>query len=362
MKNKNIYSLLIVIFLLITGCSTVPDGGQSGSRVQITDSTGQTLVLDEVPRRIAIAGKATVMVQDAVFLFEEAEDRVVALENRNQSAFGFLPVVVSDFEEKEFIEMNAGPEQIAAVNPDLVIMKNFLKDSLGASLESLDIPVFYLNLETPEAFYQDITALGELFANPGRAEEINRFYQERVELVESLTADLSSETKPSVLVLEYSDRGGETAFSVPPVSWLQTRMVETAGGTPIWKELEVSGGWTVITLDQIAAWNPDQVYIIDYQGNAAEVTERLRENELWSSLKAVENDHLYAFAFDFYSWDQPDTRWILGLEWLATKIHPENAPKIDILEQVEEFYVTLYRLDQETIAENVIPKLTGDLP
>ncbi|MDZ7844673.1 MAG: ABC transporter substrate-binding protein [Anaerolineales bacterium] len=362
MKKTNFFILLMVGLLMVTGCSPVSGGNQADSSVQITDSTGQTLVLDEVPQRIAVAGKATVMVQDAVFLFEEAEDRVIALENRNQSAFGFLPVVDPTFEQKEFIEMNAGPEQIAAVNPDLVIMKNFLKDSLGASLESLDIPVFYLDLETPEAFYQDVTALGELFANPARAEEINRFYQERVELVESLTADLSPEQKPSVLVLEYSDRGGETAFSVPPVSWLQTRMVEIAGGTPIWKGMDAGGGWSVVTLDQIAAWNPDQIYIIDYQGKAAEVTERLRENDIWSSLKAVENDQLYAFAFDYYSWDQPDTRWILGLEWMASKIHPENAPEIDILEQVEEFYVTLYRLDQETIAEDVISKLTGDLP
>jgi len=361
-KRKQSFLLVFALALILVGCSTLGVEAPGGDVMQVTDSTGHTVTLKELPERAAIAGKATVMVQDAVFLFEAAEERVAALENRRQSAFGFLPVVVPNFEEKEFFEMNAGPEQIAAVNPDLVIMKNFLRESLGSSLESLDIPVLYLNLEKPEVFYQDITALGEVFGNPERAEEINSYYQERVEKVQDLTADLEEGEKPSVLILEHSDRGGEVAFSVPPVSWLQTTMVEMAGGKPIWKDLEASGGWTVVTVDQIASWDPDQIYILDYQGQAEKVTKELAEDELWSNLRAVKNDQLFAFAFDFYSWDQPDTRWILGLQWLTTKVHPELAEQIDILDEVDQFYQTLYRMDQETIEAEVVPKLTGDLP
>ncbi|MFV1949498.1 MAG: hypothetical protein ACC633_06140 [Anaerolineales bacterium] len=79
-------------------------------------------------------------------------------------------------------------------------------------------------------------------------------------------------------------------------------------------------------------------------------------------MRAVKNDQLFAFAFDFYSWDQPDTRWILGLQWLATKIYPDLTGEIDILAEVNSFYSELYGMDQDTIDAEVIPRLSGDLP
>ena len=361
MFRKHGWLLFLLVAFLTVGCALGSEAVPGRETIEVTDSTGHTLALEGLPERVVIAGKATVMVQDTVFLFEEAEERVVALENRKQSAFSFLPVVDPGLEEKEMLEMNAGPEQITAVQPDLVIMKNFLAESLGAPLEDLGIATLYLNLENPEVFYQDVKALGKVFGAPERAEEIVVFYQDRVDKVEAMTADLEEGEKPRVLVLEYSDRGGETAFSVPPVSWLQTRMVELAGGIPVWRELEASGGWTIVTLDQIAAWDPDQIFIIDYQGNADQVTENLREDPIWRNLRAVQNDQLFAFAFDFYSWDQPDTRWILGLQWLSTKIQPELTSDIDIRAEVQAFYQTLYRMDEAAVQDEVMPLLRGDI-
>jgi iron complex transport system substrate-binding protein len=138
--------------------------------------------------------------------------------------------------------------------------------------------------------------------------------------------------------------------------------VEIAGGSPVWKELGASGGWTVVNLEQVAAWDPDQIYIIDYAGNASEVKHTLNDNPIWSSLQAGQNGQLFAFASDFYSWDQPDPRWILGLEWLATKIHPDLTPDIDIVQEVNAFYSQLYGMDQEKINADVLPRLSGDLP
>ncbi len=351
--------VLIWLTLLLTACSGL-SGSSGKTPIEVTDSTGHTAVLDGIPERIALAGKATIMVQDTVFLFEEASERLVAVEDRNQSAYSFLPLVDDTFEEKEIFEKNIGPEQIAAVQPDLVIMKNSMVEQLGEPLGLLDIPVIYLDLETPEVFYQDIQTLGQVFDAEKRADEIVAYYQDRVSLVEKLVAE--AESAPSVLILEHSDRDGEVAFKVPPVSWLQTRIVEMSGGDPIWKGMEAGEGWTVVNLEQIAAWDPDQIFIIDYAGKADEVKEDLLNNEIWANLAAVSNNQLFAFGFDVYSWDQPDTRWILGLQWLATKIHPDLTGEIDILEEVNTFYSFLYRMDQETINQEIMPRLLGDIP
>jgi len=351
--------LLVVTLLLMAGCSTIPGLNQP---VEITDATGHTAILDGVPDRIVIAGKATIMVQDAIYLFEDAVEKVIALENRSQSAYSFLPLVDPGLDGKEIFEKNVGPEQIAAVQPELVLMKSFMAEQLGEPLGQLNLPVLYLDLESPEAFYKDIQTLGQVFDNKKRAEDVLEFYQSRVARIEENVAGISEDQKPGVLILQYSVRDGEVAFKVPPVSWLQTRLVEIAGGEPVWKDLETGGGWVVVNLEQIAAWDPDQVFIISYDGNASEVKADLLINPIWSNFRAVQNDQLFAFAYDIYSWDQPDTRWILGLQWLATKIQPELNSSIDILEEVNDFYSVLYGMDQDTIDKNLIPTLTGDIP
>jgi iron complex transport system substrate-binding protein len=357
MFKKTLPALLILVFFT-AACSVIPGASEP---LEITDSTGHTAVLDGTPERVAIVGKATIMVQDAIFLFEDSITKVIALENRNQSAFSFLPIVDPGLDDKEIFEKNVGPEQIAAVQPDLVLMKSFMAEQLGEPLEQLNLPVLYLDLETPEAFYQDLETLGQVYGKPDRAEELVSYYQDRVTRVEDMVSGITQDQKPRVLVLQYSDRSGEVAFSAPPLSWLQTRLVEIAGGEPVWKDLE-GGGWVVVNLEQIAAWDPDQIFIIEYSGAANQVKEELLSNPVWENLTAVQNDQLYAFAADFYSWDQPDTRWILGLQWLATKIHPDLTAEIDILEEVNTFYQVLYNLDQGVIDEEIIPILSGDLP
>jgi iron complex transport system substrate-binding protein len=360
MKLRYLF-VLILVALLLSSCGPT-ESSTGDSPITITDSTGHSVTLESLPQRVVVAGKATIMVQDAVYLFAEANERIVGIENRRQSAYSFLPFIDPALEDKSILEINAGPEQIAALQPDLVILKSFMIDQLGAPLESLGIPVLYVDLENPEAFYQDVATLGGVFGDNDRADEIIDFYQSRAEEITQAVSDLTDANKPEVLVLEYSDKGGEVAFNVPPTTWLQTSMVEMAGGTPVWVDDAEGGGWMIVTIEQIAAWDPDKIFVIDYSGNASTVVEGLKTDSLWMSLSAVQNDQLYAFAYDIYSWDQPDTRWILGLQWLATKIQPELFSDIDILSEVESFYSLLYGMDSESIESDIFPLLTGDIP
>jgi iron complex transport system substrate-binding protein len=360
MKFK--YALILIIpVLFLSSCSTGESSVGSGP-ITFTDSTGHSVTFDSLPERVVIAGKATIMVQDAVYLFDEADQRLVGIENRKQSLYTFIPLVDPLLDDKGVLEMNAGPEQMAALQPDLVILKNYMAEKLGAPLEALEIPVLYLDLETPEAFYKDIVALGAAFGEEKRAGEIVDFYQSRVEGITQVAAEVAAEDKPSVLMLEYTDDGGEIAFAVPPAAWLQTSMVEMTGGTPVWVDEAEGGGWMIVTIEQIAAWDPDKIFVIDYAGYASSVVEGLKTDSLWMNLSAVQNNELYAFAFDFYSWDQPDTRWILGLQWLATRMHPDLYIDIDIMAEVEDFYTQLYMMDSETIQADIVPLLTGDIP
>lgn len=86
---------------------------------------------------------------------------------------------------------------------------------------------------------------------------------------------------------------------------------------------------------------------------------QLKADPKWQELAATQNNQVFGFPNDFVSWDQPDPRWILGLQWLATKIQPERAGGIDMKQAVNEFYGQMYGLDQSTIDTQVVPKIKG---
>jgi iron complex transport system substrate-binding protein len=335
---------------------------ETDSSFTITDALGRKLDFEQPPQRVVIAGRASSLLANALYLFPEASQRIVGIENRSQSASPILPVIDPNSSDKIFFEKNAGPEQIAPAQPDVVILKSYMAESLGEPLEILGITVVYLDLETPDQFFRDIETLGKLFGNSERAGEVQRYYQQRLDEIQQRTDDITEAQKPSVLIIQYSDKGGDVAFKVPPASWLQTTMVELVGGTPIWTEASETGGWAIVNFEQIAAWDPDQIYVIYYPGDASPITEHLKSDPKWQAIQAVQQDQLFAFPGDFLSWDQPDTRWILGLSWLFAKVQPELADGIDITQEINQFYEQLYHLDKETIQNEVNSVLNGDLP
>ena len=202
--------------------------------------------------------------------------------------------------------------------------------------------------------------LGKVFQNQTRAQQINDYYQDQVAEIQAALQE--ADDKPRVLMLYYNDKNGAVAFNVPPMAWMQTRIVQMAGGEPAWSSVSSSGGWTTVSLEQIAAWDADQIFIISYAKNSADIVTALKSDTQWQALRAVKEGDLSAFPSDLYSWDQADARWILGLTWLAGRLHPGQFPGMDIVQKTEQFYQVLYGLDSHFFEENIRPMFKGDLP
>ncbi len=328
--------------------------------IVIVDALGREVTFSKVPSRIVITGKGLIQILDAAYMFPEAPERIVALGKATQGTGNFISLIDPGYGSKKLLENDASAEQIAAVQPDLVILKSYLAETVGKPIETLNIPVVYVDFETPEQYTRDLAILGKVFQNESRAQELVDFYQNKVNFIQEALKDVKE--KPSVLMLYHNDKDGAVAFSVPPMTWIQTQMVELAGGMPVWGSANPGKGWTVVTLEQIAAWNADQIFIIAYQKDSSEITASLKNDPQWSALRAVKEGHLYGFPADLYSWDQPDSRWILGLSWLAARLHPDRFPQFDIVAEAQQFYQRLYGLDVQFFESRIKPTFRGDLP
>lgn len=353
--------LLLLAALLLGACTPLqaaPPG--EGAAITVTDALGREVTFQSAPRRIVITGKALFMVADAAYLFPEASRRIVGLGNAGQGSNNFIALIDPDYESKSVLERDASAEQIAALQPDLVILKSFLAEKVGAPIEALGIPVIYVDFETPEEYARDLDILGQVFGDPQRAKDVAAYYQETMDQVQTALEGVT--THPRVLLLYHNAKDGQVAFNVPPETWMQTRLVQMAGGEPVWTQANLGKSWTQVSLEQIAAWDADQIFIIDYFGNPDEVVSQLQDDPAWGDLRAVQDGHLHAFPGDLYSWDQPDPRWALGLTWLAATLHPEAFPDFDVVQQAQTFYQTLYGLDAEAFNAQILPVLRAEQP
>jgi iron complex transport system substrate-binding protein len=242
-------------------------------------------------------------------------------------------------------------------------MKGTTIDASAESLKRIGIPSFYLALENPDDYFKDVANLGLLLGNSKRADEIIAFYKTRLDRLRRVTATLKEKDKPRVLLLEYSDRGGQNAVQVPAKSWMQTIEVQTAGGNPVWFEAtQISDGYTVVNFEQIAKWNPDKIFIIVwYTLDPKKVIRDLKSDPKWSALKAVRANEMYAFPCDVFNWDTPEMRWILGMDWLATRIHPDKFKDIAMEKEIISFFSKLFGMSETAIRAGILPKVQMDV-
>ena len=303
---------------------------------------------------VVLGGRAVVMVADAVYSFSSAPDRVVAVAGTDQGLGTFLGAVDPAFSRKPALDRTATAESYAALKPDLVILKSAMKGSLGKGLEALGLRALYLDLETPEDYYRDLVALGKAFGEEKRAEELVGGY---MRLVADTERRVAGRTKPRVLLVQAASAAG--VWEAPPESWMQTSLVRMAGGDPVWSGAVPGGGWTRLGAEQIAAWNPESVIVVSYREDSERPAAAFKTDPRFATLAAVRNGRVFAMPQDFYSWDQPDTRWILGLRRIAAFLHPDRFEDVDSGAETRFFFRDLYGIGDSAFDSVIAPRLKG---
>ncbi len=349
MKFRRFIYALLIIMILLTGCRS--SGLNIQNEIEIEDAFGRIVAFSGKPQRIIIAGKQTPMLANFFYLFDSASEKIFAIENRTQRANQFLTLIDPNLESKLILEKGAGGEQIAPLNPDAVILKTSMRESVGNQLEQIGIPVIYVEFESIDQIYRDVRMIAELLKESSRGEEIISIYEE---FYSEISNEIDGLPNESVLLVEIVDDAGGYTISVPAENWLQTDLVRRAEGNPVWIDSVLGGGWSEINFEQITVWNPDHIFVVNYQGNAPTIVEKLRTDELWKNLNATKNNHIVAFPNDYISWDQPDPRWILGYSFLANRLHPEAISDEILDEKIITFYKLFYGLDEVFIKENIL--------
>ncbi len=124
-------------------------------------------------------------------------------------------------------------------------------------------------------------------------------------------------------------------------------LIKDAGGIAVSSELE-AGNRTQINFEQLAAWNPDYIFI-DHGGmndrdTVEQVLNATYQTGRYQAINAVANRQVYLSPSGVFYWDM-GLQKILLLMNVAKTIHSQEFASLDMVQEIQEFYRNFYHYD-----------------
>ena len=371
-KKKNFIAyvssvFLLIISLVLTACGGPSDGkkdaAQGGENIEITDVSGQTVTLKKPAERVVVQWSAS----GGAFL------TMAALEGKDvaKTIVGIDPMLSKfrtdmwDQFKKDVPELEKIPvigtvndktfdtEKVISLNPDVIFIPLNMKDQYESDykpkLDAAGITTIYIDYhaEKLENHQKSIEAIGKALGKEDRAEEIKKFYTDRLTKVLDRVKTINK-TKPTVYI-EAGNEGPET-FGVSyseKVAWgaLTTRV----GGDLITKDVVKSA--EPVNPEFVLDRNPDIIMItgsywpkkassmrLGFDTDEARSQELLKafttERKGWDTLKAVTNKKVFSAHHGL----PREVYDVAVFEYLAKTFYPEEFSDVDPANTLKEFY------------------------
>ncbi len=320
--------------------------GKGGAAVQkmktITNLDGETSeVPDEAPKRIAaVYGSA----YEALVVLG-AEDRIVVCSDVQFENFPWAQKVFSRITELPYLKnvhTSVSGEELKMYDPDLVL--TFHRPNELKQLEALHMPAVYgVTSQSLDDVKKQLSLYAEAVGGdaPKRAGEYASYFDEKVKMITDVTSKLPESERPSVYYA-----GIDLLTTYGKYSDL-IDVIEAAGGKAVTSELD-AGNHTQINFEQLAAWNPEYIFIDHGSMNDRNTVEEIKsaayKNKRYAAINAVKDDQVYLTPSGVFYWDM-GLQKILLIMYVAKTIHPELFADLNMEQEVQEFYRKFYGFD-----------------
>jgi ABC-type Fe3+-hydroxamate transport system substrate-binding protein len=201
-------------------------------------------------------------------------------------------------------------EAILALEPDLVLAMEVIRDDVLKTLQQLKIPLFILEAKSLEHVYSHVQTVGRML---GRISEANNVAHTMRQDIQAIASKTSSLPKPRVLYVVYP----QPFITVGTGSYIH-QLLELAGGNNIAKD--AGNPYPRLSMEVVLQKDPE-IILFPTMGGLNTPEADLDQWKRWSSMSAVKHERLHLVPWALIS--RPGPRLVQGLEALAKVIHPE---------------------------------------
>lgn len=333
MYQKTIRAAAVFAALaLLSACGAKPEPtGQEGNQVQ--DQLGRTVTLPENIDKVAATH-----IYGGKMLFAMGQKDKIAYQLPLGADTEALAKVDPEYGALDTIASSPNgddsPESLLAYGVDVVFTDAAQGMEEVELFENAGITAIAVSGESFDEVLETTRLMGQVFDDAQRAEDLEAFLTEKRDRILDQTAKLDDSERPVVLI---SGSGG--LLTAATNQMFQHEMIEQAGGINAAAELDAAR-WAKISAEDLIAWDPD--YIILGSSFGTEDVEEVLADPALQTVSAIEKKQVYIFPSNLGWWDFPLPQSLLGITWLATILHPELFPDVDILAEADEVYEWIY--------------------
>lgn len=200
-------------------------------------------------------------------------------------------------------------EKLAMLHPEGVLLVSG-QEAIAAQLKKHGLQSVLFNNDSVKDISKNVRRLGHITRRSALAIAAASDFDKNVDFVRSAAAETA--TRPKVFFCVWPD----PLLTVGSGSYLN-EAITICGGTNIASGLQ--GAYPHYSTEKLLVEQPD-VVILPHEADTADFLKKAP----WSSLKAVQQHHVYFLPVkEDDRLSRPTLRLVQGLRWLARKIHPE---------------------------------------
>lgn len=337
---KKVICLIMIVCLLLSGCSTKAPEAETAATQEFTDSLGRTVTLPSEVSSIAITGPLS-----QIYILPLAGDMLVGVSNAYAAEEAkYLPAYI--FEKAEIGQLYGGKgemdlEALLSAAPDVVIDIGEAKKTMAEDLDSLSqqtgIPFIHVDATVataPEAY----RTLGKLLGREEQGEKLalwcEQTYSEMERLMEAVDADGA---RKSILYC-LGDSGtfviAEGSFHAETINMMGNNLAAV-------EEVVSSGMGNEVDLEQLMVWNPE---VIIFAPDS--IYDSVGQQDGWQGLSAIAAKNYYKTPYGPYGWlsSPPSVQQYLGMLWLGALLYPDYV-NYNLQDIVTKYYSLFYSCD-----------------
>lgn len=300
---------------------------------QITDAAGRQVTIPLIVHRVADPWPAN----NAMVLMLGGAEKLVATSEqaRRQPWLRKLYPRIDQVPAAFNVAGEVNIETLIGAHPDVILMAyGGTPPKWLQTIEAFHIPVVLMSNDSLESLKATVRMTGEVLGprESKVAQEYLRYFDDNIRRVREITDKLPMSARPKVL---HTASGG--ILTVDGRDSVIDDWIRIAGGV---NAADVVGLARPVTLEQVAAWNPDVIIV----GTAPNQQSRqaILDDPRWQQISAVRNGKVLVNPSGAYLWDRHSAEAALQVLWAAKQLHPAQFAALDVAQETKQFYARFF--------------------